>query len=259
MSIEGTAVLITGADRGIGRALVEESLVEEAPARGARHVYAGTRAPLSAATALAAATSLGLAMAGWVVSVLQLRGMNMGTQTELGSWGSFTLGWVAMMAAMMLPGAVPAVVRATQTSGRLRAIATFVACYLAVWSLVGLAVYAFYRPHGYAVAGAVVIAAGIYELSPLKGRFRRSGYGSIALGWEFGLCCLGSSIGLMLALLAISPMSIGWMAVIAVLVTLQKLLPSKAAFDVPLALVIVGLGLLIIVAPSAVPAVTPSM
>ena len=154
----------------------------------------------------------------------------------------------------------PPSARATRTSGRLRAIATFVACYLAVWSLVGLAVYAFYRPHGYAVAGAVVIAAGIYELSPLKGRFRRSGDGSIALGWKLlGLCCVGSSIGLMLALLAINPMSIGWMAVIALLVTLQKLLPSKAAFDVPLALVIVGLGLLIIVAPSAVPAVTPSM
>ena len=42
MTIEGKAVLVTGANRGIGQALVEEAL-----RRGAEHVYAGTRQPLS--------------------------------------------------------------------------------------------------------------------------------------------------------------------------------------------------------------------
>jgi NAD(P)-dependent dehydrogenase (short-subunit alcohol dehydrogenase family) len=42
MTIEGTAVLVTGANRGIGRALVEEAL-----GRGAARVYAGTRQPLT--------------------------------------------------------------------------------------------------------------------------------------------------------------------------------------------------------------------
>src|SRR4051794_41846154 len=41
MSVEGKTVLITGASRGIGRALAEEAL-----RRGARRVYAGTRGPL---------------------------------------------------------------------------------------------------------------------------------------------------------------------------------------------------------------------
>ncbi|MDT4937628.1 MAG: hypothetical protein QOG80_1299 [Pseudonocardiales bacterium] len=42
MTIEGKAVLITGANRGIGQALVEEAL-----RRGAQRVYAGTRRPLT--------------------------------------------------------------------------------------------------------------------------------------------------------------------------------------------------------------------
>jgi hypothetical protein len=54
-------------------------------------------------------------------------------------------------------------------------------------------------------------------------------------------------------------MSIPWMCVITVLVLAQKLLPAKAALDVPLALAIIGLGVLIIVAPSAVPWLTPPM
>jgi hypothetical protein len=49
------------------------------------------------------------------------------------------------------------------------------------------------------------------------------------------------------------------MFVIAVLILAQKLLPPKAAIDVPLALAIVGLGILIVIAPSSVPGLTPPM
>jgi predicted metal-binding membrane protein len=63
----------------------------------------------------------------------------------------------------------------------------------------------------------------------------------------------------MLVLVAVGVMSVTWMAVIAVLVLGQKLLPAKAAIDVPLALAIVGLGILIVIAPSLVPGVTPPM
>ena len=48
-------------------------------------------------------------------------------------------------------------------------------------------------------------------------------------------------------------MSVAWMSVIAALIFVQKLLPSKAAIDVPLAMAIVGLGLLVVIAPSSVP------
>ena len=135
----------------------------------------------------------------------------------------------------------------------------FVGSYLAVWTLVGVAVYALYRPHGSLAAGVVAIAAGVYELTPLKRHFRRRCRESVRSGFEFGLCCVGSSIGLMLMLVALSVMSVTWMSVIAVLVLAQKLLPAKAAIDVPLALAIVGLGILIVIAPSSVPGLMPPM
>jgi len=207
----------------------------------------------TAATASALTATLGLAAASWVLAVRQMNGMDMGSQTRLGSFGFFLAVWVSMMAAMMLPGAAPAVLRRAHASGRVRAAPLFVASYLAVWTVVGVAVYALYRPHGTFVAGAVAIAAGVYEFTPVKRRFRRRCRERVRSGFDFGLCCVGSSIGLMLMLVALSVMSVGWMSVIAVLVLAQKLLPAKAAVDVPLALAIVGLGILIVIAPSSVP------
>ena len=183
----------------------------------------------------------------------------MGTATELGSFGFFAALWLSMMAAMMLPGAVPAIVRQVHASGRVRTVPLFVGSYLAVWAFVGVAVYAVYRPHGSVAAGALVIAAGIYEFTPLKRRFRRRCRESVRSGFEFGLCCVGSSIGLMLMLAALGIMSVTWMSVIAVVVLAQKLLPAKATIDVPLAVAIVGLGIWIVLAPSSVPGLAPPM
>jgi predicted metal-binding membrane protein len=211
------------------------------------------------ATAAALTATLGLAAASWVVAVRQMTGMDMGVATRLGSFGFFAALWVPMMAAMMLPGAAPAVVRRAHAGGPVRAVPLFLGSYLAVWALVGVAVYALYRPHGTSAAGAVVIAAGIYELTPLKQHFRRRCRESAGSGLEFGLCCLGSGIGLMLILVAVSVMSITWMCAITVLALAQKLLPAKAAVDVPLALAIVGLGILTVIAPAAVPGLTPPM
>src|SRR5262249_42659478 len=120
-------------------------------------------------------------------------------------------------------------------------------------------VYALYRPHGSVAAGAVTIAAGVYELTPLKRHLRQRCRGTVRSGFGFGLCCTGSSIGLMAMLVALGVMSITWMAVIAVLVVTQKLLPARAAVDVPLPLAITGLGIWIIIAPWSVPGLTLPM
>ncbi len=213
----------------------------------------------AAATAAAVTATLGLAAASWVVAVRQMNGMDMGVATRLGSFAFFAALWVWMMAAMMLPGAVPAVVRRVRASGRVRAVPLFLGSYLAVWALVGVAVYALYRPHGTVAAGVAAIAAGAYELTPLKRHFRRRCREGAQSGFEFGLCCAGSSIGLMLLLVAVSVMSLTWMGVIAVLVLAQKLLPPKAVLDVPLALAIAALGVLILAAPASVPGLTPPM
>jgi predicted metal-binding membrane protein len=216
-------------------------------------------AAMTSARAAALTATLGPAAACWVVTVRLMNGMDMGVATRLGSFSFFVGLWVSMMAAMMLPGAAPAVLRHAHASGRVRAVPLFVGSYLAVWTLVGVAVYALYRPHGSLAAGAVVIAAGVYEFTPLKQHFRRRCRDSVRSGTQFGLYCVGSSMGLMLILVALSVMSVTWMSVIAVLGLAQKLLPAKAAIDVPLALAIVGLGVLVVIAPSSVPGLMPAM
>lgn len=213
----------------------------------------------SAVSATALTATLGLAAASWVVTIRQMSGMDMGVATRLGSFAFFVGLWVLMMAAMMLPGAVPAVLRGAHASGSMRAVPLFLGSYLTVWALVGVVVYALYRPHGTLAAGVIAIAAGIYELTPLKLHFRQRCHESFSSGFGFGVYCVGSSIGLMLMLVALGVMSLTWMSVIAILVVGQKLLPARAAIDVPLGLAIVGLGVLIVIAPSVVPGLTPPM
>ncbi len=242
-----------------GRALGYEPLDQYRMGPQATPHSAAMTSTGTAPTAAALAATLGLAAACWVVAVRQMNGMDMGVATELGSLAFFVAVWVAMMAAMMLPGAAPAVVRRARASGRVRAVPLYVGSYLAVWTLVGVAVYATYRPHGTFAAGVVAIAAGAYELTPLKRYFRRRCRESVRSGFEFGLCCVGSSIGLMLMLVALGIMSVTWMSVIAVLVFAQKLLPPKSAIDMPLALAVVGLGIVIVLAPSSIPGLTPPM
>jgi predicted metal-binding membrane protein len=211
-----------------------------------------------AATAAALTGTLGLAAACWVIAIWQMNGMDMGTGTKLGSFEAFIAVWVAMMAAMMLPGAVPAVLSRAQAGGT-RAVPLFAGSYLAVWALAGVAVYAAYRPHGTLAAGVVVIAAAVYEVTPLKRHCRRRCREATGSGLTFGVCCAGSSAGLMAMLVALGVMSITWMAVIAVLGIAQKLLPAKAAIDLPLALAIAGLGVLIVITPSLIPGLSPPM
>jgi predicted metal-binding membrane protein len=212
---------------------------------------------VKSAPAAALAGTLGLAAACWVVSIWQMTGMDMGVATRLGPFAVFTAAWVAMMAAMMLPGAAPAVAQAAVAG--MRAMLLFAASYLAIWALAGAVVFAAYRPHGTVAAGAITIAAGVYELTPVKRHFRSRCREMNRSGLGFGVCCLGSTAGLMAIMVAVGVMSLGWMAVITALVTAQKLLPARAALDVPLALVIIAFGVLIIMNPALVPGLMPTM
>lgn len=202
--------------------------------------------------------TLGCSAVCWVVALRLMHGMDMGPATELGPLPSFAAMWISMMAAMMLPSTVPALVRTARVRPA-HVVPLFLASYLAVWALVGGAVYAAYRPHATSAAAGIVIAAGVYELTPLKRHFRERCRASVGAGLEFGVCCVGSSIGLMLVLLAVGVASVSWTAVIAVVVLAQKLLPPRATVDVPLALAIIVIGVLIAIAPSSVPGLMPSM
>ena len=209
--------------------------------------------------AAALATTLGVAAGCWILAVRQMNGMDMGVATQLGSFAFFVALWAAMMAAMMLPGLVPAVLSRGRSTGPVRAVVPFVASYVVVWTLVGALLYVLYRPHGTTTAGLVVISAGLYELTRLKQHCRRCCRARTRSGFEFGLYCVGSSIGLMVMLVALGVMSVSWMLVIAALVFAQKLLPAKPAIDVPLALALVAFGILIIAAPGSVPGLMPPM
>src|SRR5258708_22915522 len=90
-------------------------------------------------------------------------------------------------------------------------------------------------PHESFAAGAIAIAAGVYELTPVKQHFRRRCRESVRSGFEFGLSCVGSSLGLMLMLVALSVMSVTWMALIPVLLLAHQLLPATAPIHLPLA------------------------
>jgi predicted metal-binding membrane protein len=206
--------------------------------------------------ASAVTVTLGAAALCWLVALRRMDGMDMGVATTLGSFSFFVGVWLSMMAAMMLPGALPAVLRTARDRGRARAAPVFAASYLGIWALVGLLVYAVYRPHGTTAAGVLTIAVGIYELTPIKGgcrrrcRTERSGIG-------FGLNCVGSSGGLMLLFLAVGLMNVTWMCVVAALVLAQKLLPPRSVVDVPVAVAIVGVGVAILATPSSIPGLMP--
>jgi predicted metal-binding membrane protein len=151
--------------------------------------------------------------------------------------------WVPMMAAMMLPSALPAVF--WRAHDGVAAAASFTGSYLAVWAAVALAVYSLGEPHGDFVAGALVVAAGLYELTPVKRRCRALCRSKVRSGFEYGAYCVGSSIGLMAVLAALGLMSMALMAVVAGVVLAQKLLPPTTEIDVPLAVAILVLGIAI--------------
>jgi predicted metal-binding membrane protein len=208
---------------------------------------------------MALVATLGLATAGWVVTIQRMNGMDMGVSTRLGSFPYFLSVWVPMMAAMMLPGVAPVLLRLAHGVIRALDVPLYVGSYLAVWTLVGVVVFTVYRPHGTTAAGAIAVAAGIYELTPVKRRYREMCREMAPSGLALGLCCLVSTIGLMLMMVALGAMSLGWMALVAAVVLTQKLLPPRAPVDVTVAAAIVALGIVILVNPSSIPGLAPAM
>jgi len=203
--------------------------------------------------------TLAIAAVSWAVALTQMRGMDMGVDTQLGSFGFFVGVWAAMMAAMMLPGALLAIGTYARAHERAGAATLFIATYVGIWTLFGIAAYTIYRPHGTFAAGAITIAAGVYELTPIKRSARQRCRQPVRSGSQLGLHCVRSSIGLMLLLLALGAMSVAWMAVIAAVVVVQKLVPPRPVVDVALALALVALGVVIVTIPAAVPGLVPTM
>ncbi|HEU4979178.1 MAG TPA: DUF2182 domain-containing protein, partial [Solirubrobacteraceae bacterium] len=129
------------------------------------------------------------------------------------------------MAAMMLPGALPAIVRRTRDGGPLVAAPLFAGAYAGVWALAGLAVSLLYRSPGTPVAAALVAAGVAYQLTPPARACRQRCRRERRSGLRFGAWCVGSSLGLMAVLVAIDPMSMPLMCGVAAIAFVQKELP----------------------------------
>ena len=227
------------------------------------------------------------ALVAWIITIERMRGMDAGPGTALGALGWYVGIWVTMMAAMMLPAAAPMVLLFAKISGSRREQGAFVptwvfvAGYLAVWTAYGLAAYGAYRlivaagtdylawdRAGPYVAGGALIAAGLYELTPLKdvclrhcrsplhfvlGGWRPGHAGAFRMGVEHGGFCVGCCWGLMIALFALGVMSLFWMAVVAAGIFVQKILPGGQLLTRVFAVALVGLGIWVAVAPASVP------
>jgi predicted metal-binding membrane protein len=247
------------------------------------------RAQLLRRRPLVAATLVAAALVAWIVTVERMRGMDAGPGTDLGGLGWYVGIWTTMMAAMMLPSALPMVVLFSRVSReRARRGLTelvpswlFVTGYLAVWTAYGLAAYGVYRAivaagtgwlawdrAGPYVAGAALAAAGLYEVTPLKDvclRHCRSPLhfllhdwhegrlGAFRMGVEHGAFCVGCCWGLMLALFALGVMSLFWMAVVAVVILAEKLAPAGDRLSRVFAVALVALGIWVAASPASVP------
>jgi predicted metal-binding membrane protein len=232
------------------------------------------------------------AFVAWAVTIDRMQGMDAGPGTDLGGLTWYLGVWVTMMAAMMLPSVAPMVLifsRVTRERARLGRAAfvptwVFVAGYLATWTAYGLAAYGVFRlvksldpaflswdEQGPYVAGAAIAAAGLYQLTPLKevclrhcrtplhyifGGWREGRLGALRMGTEHGAYCVGCCWGLMVVLFAVGVMSIFWMAVIAGIIFVEKILPHGLRLARVVAVALIVFGVWIAVSPSSVPGLT---
>ena len=234
-----------------------------------------------------------LAIAAWVLTDERMAGMDAGPGTDPGALGWFLGVWLVMMAAMMFPSIAPMVLmyarvqegkRERGTAVPAGTTAVFVAGYLITWASAGLLGYALFEAvqaldigwlawdeAGRYVAGAVIVGAALYQLTPLKDAclrkcrsplmflltaWRPGRGGALRMGLEHGAWCVGCCWALMAALFALGVMSIGWMAFIAALIATEKLLPSRRVANRGIAILLLVLGLAVALAPEDVPGLT---
>jgi predicted metal-binding membrane protein len=214
------------------------------------------------------------AVAAWAVTVDRMRGMDAGPGTDLGALGWYLGIWVTMTVAMMLPSAAPA---ARHVARLARGVPTlfFTVGYLAVWTGYGLLAYGVFRlvtsfdfgwlawdRGGPYAAGGVIVAAGLYELTPLKRlnlrrcRSPRHPGSALGSGLAHGLDCVGCSGALMAVLFVLGVMSLSWMTVVAVAIFAEKVLPHGPRLAPFFAVALVALGFWVAVSPASVPGLT---
>ena len=227
-----------------------------------------------------------LAALAWWWTADRMRGMDNGPGADLGTLGWFVGLWIVMMAAMMFPSVSPTVaLYARLTRSRSPAAPlVFTAGYLLTWTAAGLLAFGVWdlggrllggelswNWAGRSVAGGILVAAALYELTPLKdvclgkcrsplgfliGSWRGGLSGALQMGTKHGAWCVGCCWALMAALFALGVMSLGWMAFVAALIAAEKTLPWGRAVTYGTAAILLLLGVLLVAAPDAIPGLT---
>jgi predicted metal-binding membrane protein len=227
-----------------------------------------------------------LAAVAWWWTVDRMRGMDDGPGTDLGTLGWFVGVWVVMMAAMMFPSVSPTVAlysRMTRSREPLAPL-VFTGGYLLTWTAAGLLAFGIselggrlfgdalaWDNAGKWAAGGILVLAAVYELTPPKdvclgkcrsplgyllGSWRPGLRGALRIGAGHGAWCVGCCWALMAALFALGVMSIAWMAFVAGLIALEKLLPWGRIVTWGTAAILLVLGILLVAAPDAIPGLT---
>jgi predicted metal-binding membrane protein len=264
-----------------GRLLAAIGLIRRARAGGfcpACRVLMNPRAASAELAQPMVAALVVLAVAGlaWAAmvhhsrSMAGMEGMDMG----LGPIESFAANWVVMMAAMMLPSAIPVVLEFARTAEGRRAwqLATGVLAvtYLGVWLIFGLVCYALYTalsmpwPNQPVVVGLALALAGVYSVSPIKRASQARCRELCALheplpfnllrsaavaGARYGLSCLGCSAALMVAMVLIGMSTLWWGVILGIVVLFYKLAPPlQMRYELVFSLALAALGVAHLVA-----------
>lgn len=243
------------------------------------------------------AALIGLTALSWLYMYQQSSSMDeMAMPIAFSPWTAtdfalnFAIWWV-MMPGMMLPSAAPMILTFATVNRRKRArgqpfvpTAVFTAGYLLAWSLFGIAATladwgleqaALLSPTTQrlnpALAAAVIIVAGVYQLTPLKSaclsncrspldfvlnHWREGRLGAWWMGFEHGLYCLGCCWFLMALLFAAGMMSLLWMAAITAFVLAEKLFPAGQWIARFSGVLMIAFGLYLLVSHPSSPAST---
>lgn len=204
---------------------------------------------------LLAVTAVSWAYVVWMAMTDDMAGMDMVMTPGLIDGLAFVAAWAIMMTAMMLPSAMPMIglYAATQRNDpsavpRAAPVALFTLIYIGLWAATGVPMYGASvalsmmatGPRAYGIA-AVLVVAGIFQLSPLKqvclrrcrsplgfllGHWRPGWRGTLVLGWSHALYCLGCCWALMVVLVAAGAMGLVWVLLVAAVVAAEKVLPG---------------------------------
>jgi predicted metal-binding membrane protein len=171
--------------------------------------------------------------------------------------GAIVFMWAVMMAAMMLPSALPMIVTFAHVSARggedSRA-GMFVAAYLLVWSVFSVAAAAlqwllqradWVNPMivstSTVLSAVLLLIAGAYQFTPLKrvclatcrtplgfllGDWKPGLMGAFRMGLRHGLLCTGCCWALMVLLFVGGVMNLAWIAAVSIAVAVEKMAPG---------------------------------